>query len=335
VLNIFNPHPLSIKKQGRRESLSFVIECENLVKIFKGTPPVTALDNVNLRVPKGSIYGLFGPNGAGKSTLIAILMGLTLPTRGVARVLGHDVLRESLEVRRKVGLLPEGFGFYDNMTALENLKYLGQLDEMPGDSVEQRAREVLEKAGLGDRVNAKVSTFSRGMKQRLGIAQALLKDPEILVFDEPTVGIDPDGVMEFRRFVREIVKEGRTVFLSTHLLRDLGMVCTHTAILRKGRVVAQGSMEELTRKMKSSMGYSYEIRVKPEDLERLLKEVENLPGVFEVRLEEEGGISLVSREDIGGELFSLLSRGQYYVEAMVSSKPEWEDLYRFYSEEGG
>ncbi len=103
--------------------MSFVIEYENLVKIFKGTPPVTALDNVNLKIPKGSIHGLFGPNGAGKSTLIAILMGLTLPTRGVARVLGHDVLRESLEIRRKVGLLPEGFEFYDDMTALENLKY--------------------------------------------------------------------------------------------------------------------------------------------------------------------------------------------------------------------
>ncbi|MEM2929887.1 MAG: ABC transporter ATP-binding protein [Thermoproteota archaeon] len=315
--------------------MSFVIECENLVKIFKGNPPVTALDNVNLKVPKGSIYGLFGPNGAGKSTLIAILMGLTLPTRGGARVLGYDVLRESLEIRSRVGLLPEGFGFYDNMTALENLKYFGLLDGIPVDMVKQRANKVLEKVGLEDRANAKVSMFSRGMKQRLGIAQALLKDPEMLIFDEPTVGIDPDGVMDFRRFAQETVKEGRTVFLSTHLLRDLGMVCTHTAILRKGRVVAQGSMDELTRKMKSSRGYGYEIRVKPGDVERLLQEVKNLPGVFEVRLEGEGRISLVGREDIGSELFSLLSRGQYSVEAMVSSKPEWEDLYRFYSEGGG
>jgi len=317
------------------KNMSFVIECENLVKIFKGEPAVTALDSVNLKVPGGSVYGLFGPNGAGKSTLIAILMGLTLPTKGNARVLGYDVLRESLEIRLRVGLLPEGFGFYDNMTALENLKYFGLLDGIPADRVKPRANEVLEKVGLDDRANTKVSTFSRGMRQRLGIAQVLLKDPEMLIFDEPTVGIDPDGVIEFRRFIREIVKEGKTVFLSTHLLRDLGMVCTHTAIIRKGRVVAQGSIEELTQKMKSSMGYSYEVRLKPGDVERLLQEVKTLPEVIEVRIEGEGKISIVGRSDIGSELFSLLSRGQYSVEAMVSSKPEWEDLYRFYSGGGG
>ncbi|MBO3797708.1 MAG: ABC transporter ATP-binding protein [Thermoproteota archaeon] len=313
--------------------MSFVIECESLVKIFKGNPPVIALDNVNLKVPKGSIYGLFGPNGAGKSTLISILMGLTLPTKGSAKVLGYDVLRESLEIRSRVGLLPEGFGFYDSMTALENLKYFGLLDGIPADMVKQRAEEILEKVGLEERANAKVSTFSRGMKQRLGIAQTLLKDPEMLIFDEPTVGIDPDGVMEFRRFVQDIVKEGKTVFLSTHLLRDLGMICTHTAMIRKGRIVAQGSMEELTQKMRGAKGYSYEIRLKkPEDVGRLLQEVKKLPEVMEVRIEDEGKVSIIGGSDIGGELFSLLSRGQYSVEALVSSKPEWEDLYRFYSE---
>jgi ABC-2 type transport system ATP-binding protein len=315
--------------------MSFVIECENLVKIFKGNPPVTALDNVSIKVPRGSVYGLFGPNGAGKSTLIAILMGLTLPTKGGARVLEYDVIRDSFEIRRRVGLLPEGFGFYDNMTALENLKYFSLLDGIPAERVKQRAEEVLKEVGLGDRANAKVSTFSRGMRQRLGIAQALLKNPEILIFDEPTVGIDPDGVIEFRRFIREVVKRGKTVFLSTHLLRDLGMVCTHTAIVRKGRVIAQGSMEELTQKMKNSRGYGYEIRLKPGDVERLLQEVRTLPGVVEVRVEGEGRVSVVGGEDIGNELFRLLSRGQYSVEAMVSSKPEWEDLYRFYSEGGG
>jgi len=296
---------------------------------------VVALDGVSLKVPEGSVYGLFGPNGAGKSTLISILMGLTLPTKGSAKVLGYDVLHESLEIRMRVGLLPEGFGFYDNMTALENLKYFGLLDGVPAERIKQKAVEALERVGLNERVNSKVSAFSRGMKQRLGIAQALIKDPEVLIFDEPTVGIDPDGVIEFRRFVGEVVKNGKTVFLSTHLLRDLGMVCTHTAIIRRGRIVAQGSMEELTQKMKSSRGYSYEIHLKPGDVERLLQEVRTLPGVVEVRVEGEGRVSVVGREDIGKELFRMLSRGQYSVEAMVSLKPEWEDLYRFYSEGGG
>lgn len=314
---------------------SFIIECENLVKIFKGKPPVVALDGVSLKVPKGSIYGLFGPNGAGKSTLISILMGLTLPTKGSAKVLGYDVLRESLDIRMRIGLLPEGFGLYDNMTAFENLKYFGLLDGVPVDRIGQKAVEALEKVGLSNMADRKVSAFSRGMKQRLGIAQALIKDPEVLIFDEPTVGIDPDGVIEFRRFIGEIIKDGKTVFLSTHLLRDLGMVCTHTAIIRRGRIVAQGSMEELTQKMRGTKGYNYEIRLKSGDTGKLLQEIKNMPDVIEVRIEGEGKVSIVGRSDIGGELFSLLSRGQYSVEALVSSKPEWEDLYRFYSEGGG
>ncbi|MEM2940388.1 MAG: ABC transporter ATP-binding protein [Thermoproteota archaeon] len=293
---------------------------------------MVALDGVSLRVPEGSVYGLFGPNGAGKSTLISILMGLTLPTKGSAKVLGYDVLHESLEIRMRVGLLPEGFGFYDNMTALENLKYFGLLDGVPTERIRQKAIEALEKVGLNDRVNSKVSAFSRGMKQRLGIAQALMKDPEVLIFDEPTVGIDPDGVIEFRRFIGEVVKEGKTVFLSTHLLRDLGMVCTHTAIIRRGRIVAQGSMEELTQKMRGAKGYSYEIHLKSGDVGKLFQEVKNLPDVMEVRIEGEGKLSVIGRSDIGGELFSLLTKGQYSVEALVSSKPEWEDLYRFYSD---
>jgi len=313
--------------------MSFAIECENLVKVFMGKPSVRALDNASLRVPHNSVFGLFGPNGAGKSTLISILMGLIVPTSGSAKVLGYDVLRQSLEVRMKIGILPEGFGFYSNLTALENLKYFGMLDGLPAGIVERRAVEVLEKVGLSERANSKVSTFSRGMKQRLGVAQALLKDPEILIFDEPTVGIDPDGVMAFRNIVQEVAKEGKTVFLSTHLLRDLGMVCTHTAIIRKGRVIAQGSMEELVQKMKGSRGYTYEIRVKSGSVEELIQNVKSLPSVVEARVEGEGRVTVVSNQDVGGDLFSLLSKGNYVVEALVSSKPDWEDLYRFYSQE--
>lgn len=315
--------------------MSFAIECENLVKVFKGNPPVRALDGVSLKVPSGSIFGLFGPNGAGKSTLISTLMGLILPTSGSAKVLGHDIIREFIEIRRKVGILPEGFGFYDNLTALENLRYFGLLDAIPAEIVNKRSIEVLNRVGLGDRANSKVSTFSRGMKQRLGVAQALLKDPELLIFDEPTVGIDPDGVISFRDLIQEFVKEGKTVFLSTHLLRDLGMVCTHTAIIRKGRIIVQGSMEELTERMRGDKGYTYEVYIKSGDVMKFLQEVKNLSQVVEARVESEGKLVIVSRQDVGDELFSLLSKGGYSVEAITSSKPDWEDLYRFYSEEAG
>lgn len=311
------------------------IECENLVKVFGKETSIRALDNVSLKVPTGSIFGLFGPNGAGKSTLISILMGLTLPTSGSAKVLGHDVMRESLEIRWKVGILPEGFGFYDSLTALENLRYFGLLDGLPTETVNKRAIEVLNRVGLGDRANSKVSTFSRGMKQRLGVAQALLKDPELLIFDEPTVGIDPDGVISFRDLIQEVVREGKTVFLSTHLLRDLGMICTHTAIIRRGKIIVQGSMEELTQKMKSDKGYTYEVHVKTGDFGRLLQEVKSIPSIIEVKAEGENKVIIVSKHDVGNELFSLLSGGGYSVEALVSTKPDWEELYRFYSREVG
>lgn len=315
--------------------MSFAIECENLVKVFGGKPPVRALDNVSLKVPSGCIFGLFGPNGAGKSTLISTLMGLILPASGSAKVLSHDVLRESIEIRWRVGFLPEGFGFYESLTALENLKYFGLLDGLPIEIVKQRAVEVLNRVGLSDKANAKVSTFSRGMKQRLGVAQTLLKDPELLIFDEPTVGIDPEGVISFRNIIQEVVKEGKTVFLSTHLLRDLGMVCTHTAIMRKGRIIVQGSMEELAKRMRGDRGYTYEVHIKTGDVMKLLQEVKNLSQVTEARVESEGKMVIVSKQDIGNELFSLLSKGGYSVEALASFKPDWEDLYRFYSEEAG
>ncbi|MBO3839592.1 MAG: ABC transporter ATP-binding protein [Thermoproteota archaeon] len=312
--------------------MEYVIECENLVKVFKGKPPVRALDGVSLRVPGGCIFGLFGPNGAGKSTLISILIGLTLPTSGSAKVLGYDTLHESLEIRKRVGILPEGFSLYDNLTALQNLKYLGMLDGISPDEVEKIAMEVLNRVGLSDRANTKVSTFSRGMKQKLGIAQTLLKNPELLIFDEPTVGVDPEGVIQFREFIQSLVKDGKTVFLSTHLLRDLGVVCSHTAIIRKGKIVAQGSMEELTQKMKGVKGYGYEIHIKIGDVNRLAEEIKKLPQIVEVKMEGANKLKVFSGEELGNEIFMLLSKGGYQVEAMVSLKPEWEDLYKFYSE---
>jgi len=314
--------------------MSFAIECENLTKVFKGEPKIVALDGISLKVPEGSVFGLFGPNGAGKSTLISILMGLTLPSQGSARVLGHDVVYESFKIRSKVGLLPEGFGLYDGMTAFENLKYFGLLDGIPPGDIDQKIMNTLERVGLKDRANHRVSTFSRGMKQRLGIAQALLKDPKLLILDEPTVGIDPDGVMDFRRIIQDVVREGKTVFLSTHLLRDLGMVCTHTAIIRRGKIIVQGSMEELASKMKSVKGYTYQVHLKAGDVGKLLQDLKTLPQVVETRVEEEGRvIFIMSKEDIANEIFSLVSKGQYSVEALTSSKPDWEELYKFYSEE--
>jgi len=313
--------------------MSLAIETENLVKIYgKENSGIKALNGVNMKVPKSSTYGLFGPNGSGKTTLISILIGLLLPTSGSAKVLGLDTVKDSVEIRKRVSLLPEGFGFYDHMTALENLTFLATLDGIPPDHRKKRALEALETVGLKDRANDKVSTFSRGMKQRLGVAQTLLKDPELLIFDEPTVGIDPEGAAEFRNLVRRMNKEGKTILMSTHLLYEVGMVCTHAAMIREGRILTQGSIEELYQPVKEARGYRYEIRVKPGS-EIPLQEIKSMPGVKEIT---QGGdrITVSSNKDIGRSLLSLVAKNPYkeLVESLTPIEPSWEDIYQFYQE---
>ncbi len=313
--------------------MSLVIETENLVKIYgKENSGIKALNSVNMKVPKASTYGLFGPNGSGKTTLISILIGFLLPTSGSAKVLGLDAVRESVEIRRRVSLLPEGFGFYDHMTALENLTFLATLDGIPSDQRKKRALEALETVGLKDRTNDRVSTFSRGMKQRLGVAQAMLKDPEILMFDEPTVGIDPEGAAEFRNLVRRMNKEGKTILMSTHLLYEVGMVCTHAAIIREGKLLTQGSVEELYRPVKEARGYRYEIRVKTGG-EVPLQEIRSMTGVKEIT-QGEGRITVSSNNDIGRDLLSLVTKSPYkeLVESLTPVEPSWEEIYQFYQE---
>lgn len=312
--------------------MEYAIETENLVKVYGDKKSeVRALDGINLKVPKGSIFGLLGPNGAGKSTLISILVGLLLPTSGSAKVLGFDVVRQSVEIRKRVGLLPEGFGLYEYMTALENLTFLGLLDDMPPNEVKKKALEVLEVVGLGDKANTKVSTFSRGMLQRLGIAQALLKDPELLIFDEPTVALDPDGAAQFRSLVQKFGKEGKTIVMSTHLLHEVGMICTHSAIIRKGKILAQGSIEELSQVVKASKGYTYEIKVMAGGA-MLLEEVKSLSEVKEVTLTN-NTLKIVAKNDVGSKLFALINKGKYRVESLTPINPSWEDVYHFYQDE--
>lgn len=309
--------------------MSFAIETKDLVKVYKdGKTEVRALDGVDMKVPKGSVYGFFGPNGSGKTTMISILIGLLLPTSGDAQVLGHDAIRESVEIRRKVGLLPEGFGLYEHMTALENLTFLGMLDDLPADRARSKALEVLEAVGLQDRANEKVSAFSRGMKQRLGMAQALLKDPELLLLDEPTAGIDPDGAAEFRDIVRRINSEGKTVLMSTHLLHEIGMLCTHAGVIRKGKLLAQGTVDELSQPVRAAKGYGYEVQVKSGG-DVLLQEVKNLPETREAELKN-GKLMVVANSEIGSVLFSLAAKSQCQIESLTPVNPSWDDVYQFY-----
>ena len=206
---------------------------------------LTAVDRVNLQVRRGEVFGFLGPNGAGKTTTIAMLLGLVRPTAGSAEVLGHDIRRDLSTALRRVGAIVETPAFYPYMSGEDNLRVLARI---LGAGAESRIPTVLEQAGLRGRGKDRVGTYSLGMRQRLGLAAALVGDPELLILDEPTNGLDPAGMQEVRLLIRRLAaEEGRTVFLSSHLLHEIEQVCDRVLILRRGQVIAQGAVGDLLR----------------------------------------------------------------------------------------
>jgi ABC-2 type transport system ATP-binding protein len=207
---------------------------------------LVAVDHLDLDIHAGEIFGLLGQNGAGKTTTILMLLGLTEPSGGSARVVGLDPARGPLEVKRRVGYMPDSVGFYGDLTGRENLRYTARLNRVPRDLMETTIDEVLDQVGLSDRADDKTETYSRGMLQRLGIADALVKDPDVLILDEPTTAIDPLGVGEVLDLLRRLVRErGMAILLSSHLLNQVQSVCDRIGIFASGRLIGQGTMEEL------------------------------------------------------------------------------------------
>src|SRR6266550_231311 len=222
-------------------------------RLSKRYGDLVAVDNLELDVRAGEIFGLLGQNGAGKTTTILMLLGLTEPSAGVARVVGFDPTRNPLEVKRRVGYLPDNVGFYDGMTGRENLRYTARLNGMSGDDAEDRISDVLDQVGMSGRADTKVDTYSRGMLQRLGIADALVKDPAVLILDEPTTAIDPIGVIEILDMLRTLVHErGLAILLSSHLLSQVQSTCDRVGIFAAGRLIGVGTVPELSRRFGES-----------------------------------------------------------------------------------
>lgn len=216
-----------------------MIQVEGLTKDYGAR---RALNSISFHANQGEIVGFLGPNGAGKTTTMRILTGYMPPTDGTAIVAGYDVVEESLEVRRRVGYLPETVPLYNDMTALEYLKFMANLRQLPNS--EERAYDSLGMVNLQDRADSYIGTFSKGMRQRVGLAQALLHRPEVLILDEPTIGLDPTQVVEVRSVIREIGKD-RTVLFSTHILSEAQQICDRVLIINKGEIVAEDTPENL------------------------------------------------------------------------------------------
>lgn len=225
------------------------IEVENLRKVYSsafGRRKIMALERVDISVPQGEVFGLLGPNGAGKTTMVKILLDLTRPTEGTARILGVPVSRAAS--RRRVGYLPEGHRFPGYLTARETLSIFGRMSGLDGAALRARIPLMLERVHLAPWAEVRVKKFSKGMTQRLGLAAAMIHDPLVLLLDEPTDGVDPVGRREIRDLLKAEAKEGKAIFLNSHLLSEIELTCDRVAVLRKGYVAATGRIEDLTRR---------------------------------------------------------------------------------------
>jgi ABC-2 type transport system ATP-binding protein len=222
----------------------------------------TAVDDLNLIVGKGEIFGLLGPNGAGKTTTILMLLGLTEPTAGTVSVCGCDPVRDPLTVKSFVGYLPDNVGFYPNMTGRQNLRYTASLNGIPRKEADERIAALLEEVGLTYAADKRAGTYSRGMRQRLAVADALVKRPSILILDEPTIGIDPEGVRELLAMLSRLRdQEGMTILLSSHLLHQVQEVCDRVGIFVGGHLIAAGPVEVLERQLSAGAEMEIELAV--------------------------------------------------------------------------
>jgi len=267
--------------QGEMGMSNIVIETKDLTKKYGD---FTAVDSLNLAVQEGEVFGLLGPNGAGKTTTILMLLGLTEQTKGEVRVLGLDPARQPLKVKARVGYMPDQVGFYDELTARENLIYTAKLNGLPREEAYQRIGANLAKIGLSDVLDHKVGTYSRGMRQRLAVADMMIKQPDLIIMDEPTQGMDPEGAREFLNTIRDLKHEGITILLSSHLLYQVQAVCDRVGLFSHGKMVLEGSVPELAKQV---LGRAYRIFLEVDQPEaRITQALQSLPGAVNVQVSD-------------------------------------------------
>lgn len=272
-----------------------IIEIQELSKIYDDVP---AVDKLSLSIQKGEIFGLLGPNGAGKSTTIFMLLGLTEPTSGNVHVCGIDPTRNPLEVKKRVGYLPDDLGFYQNMTGYENLLYTASLNEIPREEAEKRARSLLEQVGLEGAMHKKTGKYSRGMKQRLGLADVLIKNPEVIILDEPTLGIDPEGVRELLSLINKLNKEKNiTVLLSSHHLHQVQQICDRVGIFVKGKLLAKGNMDDLAGQLFENVAYIVHVEADPIE-DDMVNDIKGMKEVSRVERLNHNTIEIYCDKDI-------------------------------------
>lgn len=310
-------------------SKELAIETKDLTKRYDG---VTVVDRLNLQVKENEVFGLLGPNGAGKTTTILMLLGLTEPVSGTARVCGFNPTREPLQVKRLVGYLPEKLGFYENLTARENLRFIAELNSMRYSEVDSRIDETLEAMGLSKEADLAVGKFSRGMKQRLGIADVLIKKPKVIFLDEPTAGLDPQGINQLLDLIAGLPKLGTTVVLSSHQLHQVQRVCHSVGILSKGKVVIEGSIDKLGREALAGGRYLIEVET-AQPSPQLVDIIKGIKGVTKVEAKD-NLLQISTDSDLRAEIAKVVVQNNVPLIEIKVQQFSLDDIYMKYFKEG-
>lgn len=302
-----------------------MIRVEQLTKRYGS---FVALDNVSFEVERGGVVGFLGPNGAGKTTTIRVLTCYHPATAGTARIAGFDVFNDSLEVRKRIGYLPESAPLYPEMRVREYLHFRGKLRGMPRDKRDGAIRSVADRCWLGEFIDRPIGQLSKGMRQRVGLADAIMHDPEVLILDEPTVGLDPTQIRETRNLIKELGRR-HTILLSSHILHEVEQVCSRTIIIAGGRIRASGSPQELREKLSAGAKVVAELRGPADDVE---KGVRGLQGVRRVDVSATDGwtrlsIEPVDAKDIREDLFKLVTARGWTLREMHREGATLEDFF--------
>jgi len=320
-----------------------IIEINGLTKRYGD---FTAVENLSLTIEKGEIFGLLGPNGAGKTTTILMLMGLTEPSAGNVTVCGLDPVRMPIEAKKRVGYLPEDIGFYEDLTGLENLRYIAKLNGIPADKADEKARQLLQRIGLAEQMDKKTGKYSRGMLQRLGLADVLIKDPEVIILDEPTLGIDPAGIKEFMELIVRLSREDNiTVLFSSHHLHQVQQVCDRVGIFVNGRLLAHGDIRTLAKQLFSGNVFSVEAKVASVNsdfkgsgsgsspTENLTEEFKKIEGVENVTWNETN-VNIACNRDVTTEIARIIVNSGAGLCSINKKEYGLDDIYYRYFEGG-
>jgi ABC-2 type transport system ATP-binding protein len=310
-------------------SKKIVVKTEGLTKQYD---KVTVVDHLNLEVTENEVFGLLGPNGAGKTTSILMLLGLTEPASGTAQIYGYDSTRQPLKVKRLAGYLPEKVGFYETLTAKENLRFIAELNSIGRAESEPIINEALKSVGLSEVADKTVNKFSRGMKQRLGIADVLVKRPKVAFFDEPTAGLDPEGINQIIDLIGNLPKTmGTTVVFSSHRLYEVERVCHSIGILSKGKMVIQGPLAELGRDAMAEGRYQIEVET-AEPSPQLVKVIKKIKGV--IKVEAKGNVLRITTDaDLRAQISKAVVQNDVALIKVTIEKFSLDDIYMKYFHE--